>query len=429
MKAVRGAPLSCVILLGLVGCGDRAPPAPSAVVSDSAGVEIVSNGPASVVLEAREVLRLGVLDGGGPEQFSEVYAVELSADGRTFVANNGSGTVRVFDDAGRFVVEFGGHGEGPGEVSMLNDLVVGGDTVALIDWQRGGKVVLFGSDGTFLDGWTGRRSDGPPPMPIHRGANGWLADPGGGSGPPPLGPGEPWTVMGSIHLLDLASQEVGPAIYEHPVQTLYGVEGEEAGVEWALFRPRSHRAFDAEGRLFITDWQAYRIDVHDREGMVRSIRRVSELRRLTNDDVIALKDAALHVIDTMSRMPDAARPGERRRLSERIDRQARLPLPDVASPLGPILVSPDGSFWVHVVDTSSPATEEATQMFGGFGRFPVRETIWDLYDAEGAYQGNVTLPSRFRAEAVNGTVVAGVWADELDVEYVLMFEAEQVSDR
>jgi hypothetical protein len=30
---------------------------------------------------------------------------------------------------------------------------------------------------------------------------------------------------------------------------------------------------------------------------------------------------------------------------------------------------------------------------------------------------------------VNGTVVAGVWADELDVEYVLKFEAESASDR
>jgi hypothetical protein len=207
------------------------------------------------------------------------------------------------------------------------------------------------------------------------------------------------------------------------------VEGEEGGVDWALFRPRSYRAFDAEGRLFITDWQAYRIDVYDREGIVRSIRRIGELRRLSNDDVIALKDAAFHVVDTMSRMPDARRPEERRQLSERIDRQARLPLPGVVSPLGPILVSPDGSFWVHAVDTSSPATAEATQMFGGFGRFPIRETIWDLYDAEGAYQGTVTLPSRFRAEAVDGTVVAGVWADELDVEYVLKFEAESASDR
>lgn len=392
------------------------------MVTDSSGIEIVSNGPDTVLLEAREVLRLGVVDGGGPEQFAQVYAVGLGTDGRTFVANNGSRTVRVFGRDGGFLAEFGGRGEGPAEVSMLNDLVIAGDTVALIDWQRGGKVVLFDSDGTFLDTWVVRQPDGTRIQPIHRAREGWLASVMSESRPPPLAPGEPWTMTGKVHRVDFGSSQIGPALYEFPVYTLYGVEGQEGGVDWALFRPRTYTAYDMDGRMFITDPQAYRVDVYNALGLARSIRRVSELRRLTGDDVSALREAAIQVIDTMSRMADQERPQQRRQISDRMDRQARLPLPAVASPLGPVLVSPNGSFWVQIVDTSSPATTEAEQMFGRFDDFPIDETTWDLYGSDGFYVGTATLPAKFRAEAVDGFVVVGVWADDLDVEYVLKLE-------
>ena len=45
-----------------------------------------------------------------------------------------------------------------------------------------------------------------------------------------------------------------------------------------------------------------------------------------------------------------------------------------------------------------------------------------LFDSDGTDLGRVTLPSRFRPEAVERLRVVGVWTDELDVEYVVRFE-------
>jgi hypothetical protein len=43
---------------------------------------------------------------------------------------------------------------------------------------------------------------------------------------------------------------------------------------------------------------------------------------------------------------------------------------------------------------------------------------WPRFDAEGRYEGTVTLPARFRATDVRGDMVLGVYKDSTDVELV-----------
>ena len=43
---------------------------------------------------------------------------------------------------------------------------------------------------------------------------------------------------------------------------------------------------------------------------------------------------------------------------------------------------------------------------------------WPRFDADGFYEGTVTLPARFRATAVRGDVVLGMYRDAADVEHV-----------
>lgn len=420
--------LYSLLVLAMVcsACGSEGEIVSTSSVADSAGVEIVSNGPDGTLgaLTVSETLRLGVLEGEGPEQFSQIYSVALNAEGQLFVGDNGSGTVRVFDANGRFVTELGGRGQGPGEVSMVNDVFALGDTVGIVDWQRGGKVVLYATDGRMLSSWSVRQADGTRIQPLHPTEEGWLVQVDRPDLFPQLSPGEVDTLYREIHLAEFGSTEIGPQVYSVPTYTLYGTgEAGELGQDWTLFRPRTYSGFDAEGRLYVTDNQAYRIDVHDREGLRRSVRRAYSPRHLDDSDIDDLKAAAMHVVDTMSRMSDESRPQQRTQLGDRIDRQASLPLPDVMTPLGGLLVSPDGSFWVQVSDPTTLIQREADQMFGMFGNMPQLETSWDLFDASGQYLGAVTLPARFRAEAVRGFEVVGVWADEFDVEYVVRYEA------
>ena len=420
---------ACVLTVAAVvlsACGMPGEATSRSSVADSAGIAIISNGEqgAAGTFTVRETLRLGVLEEEGPEQFSEIYAVAMNESGDVFVGNNGSGTIRVFDSEGTFLVELGGRGQGPGEVNMVNEVVASGDTVAIIDFQRGGKVALYSVDGTLLSSWSVMQVDRTRIQPLHPTPEGWLTRVSRAGEFPRPGPGEVATLFQDIHLADFGSTDIGAPVYTIPLYTLYGLNAEgEWAQDWSLFRPLTHSGFDSEGRLYVTHDQAYRIDVHDPQGLRRSIRRTYTPRPLTQTDVADLKAAALQVVDTLSEIPDEYRARQRTSLDERIDRQATLPLPDVMTPLGGILVSPEGSFWVEVVNPETLIEREAAQTFGGFGRMPREETEWDLFDTEGQFLGTATLPARFRAEAVRGREVVGVWADELDVEYVIRYEA------
>ena len=59
-----------------------------------------------------------VLDGDPAYLFESVRALARDAEGRIYVADSGSRTVRVFDDGGTHVYSFGGRGEGPGEFTV-----------------------------------------------------------------------------------------------------------------------------------------------------------------------------------------------------------------------------------------------------------------------------------------------------------------------
>lgn len=413
----------------LVGCGGSgSAPGSGAQVRDSAGVEIVENTIEGALgeLRAREVLRLGALEGGGPEEFSRIRDLAMDPEGRLFVGNGGSTSVRVFDANGTFVSEFGRRGDGPSEMRVLNQLIVARDTVAVVDWQRNGKALLFLRDGTFLESATLIRPDRMRFFPVHRGPDGWMVSVSDVMSYPRPAPGESALLSQRVHLMEFGADTAGPLLYDVPTQVLHGIPGAqgEGSVDWGLIPERWASGYDAAGRLYLALPWTYRIDVLEPEGMIRSVRRAFEPVPIDDDVVNDIRDAVVHVVDTLE-MPEEYRPQQRTSVIDRVDRQLELPLPDIVPPLGALLVSADGSFWVERRDARPPEVSAVEAMWG-FG-FPATETSWDLYDPEGVYLGSVTLPPRFRAFAVQGRRVAGVWADELDVEYVLKLVAEPVT--
>lgn len=62
-----------------------------------------------------EDLRIGKLDGEGPEVFGRVAALDVDSAGRIYVFDGYSGDLRVFGPDGRFLWSFGRRGTGPGE--------------------------------------------------------------------------------------------------------------------------------------------------------------------------------------------------------------------------------------------------------------------------------------------------------------------------
>jgi hypothetical protein len=86
----------------------------------------------------RERLRLGTLEGEGPELFGDVSALELGRAGEVYVLDGLAHEVRVFGSDGSFQRAFGREGEGPGELRSPAGLALDSEgTLWLMNWGNG----------------------------------------------------------------------------------------------------------------------------------------------------------------------------------------------------------------------------------------------------------------------------------------------------
>jgi hypothetical protein len=426
------APGTLLSSLLLAACADAPGTAsPEAFqVTDSAGVEIVMNaaGEAPGELRVVEDLRIGSMDEARDELlFYNVRALLVDADGTIYVGNDQTATVRVFSADGTFLHEFGGRGEGPADIPrILNDMMWAGDSITVIDWQSGGKTLLFDTESGFVDSWRNRLADGTRTTPTGHTPLGWITAVTERDRPENPVPGVSYGGVTRMHPVDLETGEMGDPVVEFPGQALFG-SPETEGLDWALFE--ATRAFDFDGRgNFYRSWgEEYRIDVWNADGRhVRSIRRAHEEIPITRADIDEVKVLLRELHDTISFYADdpARREQAYERTIERIDRQAGFPRPQTRPPLGRMLVSADGAIWVERHDHQSPAEAWVIRSYSGFDRTPRTETIWDLFTPEGRFRGNVTLPPRFSPMAVTEGAAIGVLKDELDVEYVVRYRVE-----
>lgn len=64
---------------------------------------------------AREGLRLGRVDGEGPDLFGDIGAIQADSEGHVYVLEYQTQELRIFDEEGGHVRTFGRRGQGPGE--------------------------------------------------------------------------------------------------------------------------------------------------------------------------------------------------------------------------------------------------------------------------------------------------------------------------
>jgi len=123
----------------------------SVVVSDSAGIRIVSNLAADRPLNwtFSRSFSLGGQD-EGPESFYNVRrgSVGTDAAGNIYVLDADAHRVVMFDGSGEFVRAMGREGEGPGEISWPFGLSVRPDGTVLVDDIGKGILVEFAPDGS-----------------------------------------------------------------------------------------------------------------------------------------------------------------------------------------------------------------------------------------------------------------------------------------
>lgn len=415
-----------ILCFALFGCGTGVPGNGGAhfEVRDSSGIEIVLNGSTGGLFEdtlrLEEDLRIGVIDGEDHYQFFQIRDIAMDRAGMLFVGNGMTGTVRLFSPEGTFIREFGGKGDGPGEVRRVSRVWLTGDSVVLVDESRRQRALVFAKDGDLVTSWRNLNLDRGGVFPRGLGPGGWvgLFIPRGWDSLAQSG--DPLETDFDFVRLFLDEDSVGGTVVDLPVRVLYPSRSTR-GVDWGLFEPQAEIESDGSGRLFLSRGHPYQVDIFDSWGnQTRSVRRAYEPIPVTQELVTSIVENLASPYDTMSLYPPEERLIMKENLNERVREQATFPHPDVLPCLRRLLVAQDGAFWVERIDALPPVEPERHKIFGIYSR-ATSSSVWDIFNAEGRFQGTVKLPPRFTPMAVEEGAVVGVQMDALDVEYVVRF--------
>ncbi|MCI0432268.1 MAG: 6-bladed beta-propeller [Gemmatimonadetes bacterium] len=400
-------------------------------VADSAGVAIISNRGTGTE-HAREGaglrldLRVGVTEGEEAYQFHRVVEIVPDpATGDIIVADAGSSVVRVFDASGRWLRTLGRRGTGPGEFTRPGALMVLGDSIFAVNGANY-QAAVFDRSGALVRAFPITVPDCVV-YPVGRTESGWFAWlwssnlPGG---PPATGQ----IRQDSIEVRHLTEITTAPGdnlslLREAPLVARFArgarsvviPVGDRLTTSPVLWDPEPAYGADRTGHFYVSAGSPYRIDAWDGSGrLVRSVRRDVPVVPVTDEMRSEYEQRVLTHYDTIG--PGPGRDVDRRRMLASLDG----PRNDVVPPLGRLLVSHDGAFWVERPDLAADLVGPAN-----FSTTVVQPTTWDRFDTDGRFVGAVLLPAAFTPRAVEGNSVYGVLRDEFDVEHVARYEIER----
>lgn len=417
------APLLAVIGIVLAACDSpTSQRASSTEIRDSLGITMVMNrGGVDSTFALDPELRIGSLDSDAPDLFSQVVAVGVTPDGSIVVGDAMSTSARVFDADGTFRVEFGRRGEGPEEISQLDDLHVVGDTVLLVDWQRGGTVARYTASGEFATSVSMTPVDGLWVSPMGHDGQSWLA-----YVPRPrtqiLDEGEPVDERAIIKRFDWDSPSPGVEAYSRLAEQMYGVSTGTTGVDWPLFgRVLEGDGFDAAGRYYDASLTHYAVQLWNADGLEQIIRREVARVPVSPEVVAEVRTAAIEIVGRLVRdqgAPAAVLDQQVEQVGETVLTRAAHMRTDSVPPIAALMVGRDGALWVNRRDGPDLAQVEAEAMFHSRPGVRARSTRWDIFAPGGRFRGSLDVPPRTRVHVVSEHHAWGVALDDLDVPFV-----------
>jgi hypothetical protein len=437
---MRVAVVVAAAILG-VGCADAVVEERAAVEErDSAGITIVESraapnaGPA-LRLSAEPVVQIGVVEGAAEYQLDGVQWVTRLSDGTLVVANGGSREIRYYDSAGRHRHTTGRSGAGPGEYRNISYMRrIAGDSVLVFDALNRRITVLDANGAHVRD-----MSTVAPVVPS--------ADTRAGGAPAAATPEQRMaaraisqalrvaavlddgTLLGTGSFGMTAAQNTefardtvtfevvrGDARVPLPLQYAGSerrVQVDEQGpgvvsiAMMSLPYARSVTATATADRFIIGSSHSYQLHVYDGSGTLRTIIRRPDVEPVPVTPALIDRfiDAQIDARRASGADVDEA---AARRLGHSYARVDALPA------FGPLIGTQSGGVWVK--DFVVPGVSDPTER-------------WSAYDASGRLLGGVDVPRGFRPLHVADDVVVGVIADDLDVQYVRVYELSTGHER
>lgn len=402
-------------IAGLAGCADAAPPA-HVTVTDSAGIEVVTNRAGSIEAAETWTPSAGPLfevgAGAGPEvPLHRISAVAPLESGGVAVGTESPPRVVLFRRDGSLAETLGRKGEGPGEFTRVGSVVpLGGDSVAVWDPDRR-RLSVFGRDGRLV-----RDTDLSHIAQLSPLAAPSSAAPASFTHLLTFSPGTlvlfavgafgPGT---GVRRVEAASYRI--TIAGEVLDTLGPFPGyetyvsDQTGLVPYIFGADTHAASSGDALVVGTaespELRRYGPD----GGLERIVRWPDHDRSVAGPFVEDWND---FVENEWLANRGAAEREAIRDLLDRIPLPARLPAHDR------VIAAGSGDIWVaeYVGQLELPGIRRA--------RVPARR--WLVFDADGTLTARVRTPEGFEPRAVRDGVVWGVFRDEMDVESVQAYE-------
>jgi hypothetical protein len=411
--------LTALLAISLVNCQEQRPVEGGSTARDSAGISIVDNaGPA---WSARDRWRLsetpqttiGVMGGDPAYELFRPRAAFRMSDGRIVIANTGTLQVRFYDASGNHLMDVGGRGGGPGEFGRLDRVFrIEDDSVVVYD-QTQRRITVFDPSGThirdvsldqrarnFFPIISGRFADGSYIGSLRlRRENDEL--PNGVVRDSILilkfsGAGELLDTLGVVHnrVMDVQTRSIGERSLRGPAEV--------------AFSPRAVWTITGD-RLFVGTSGRYEIRVYRDDGVLEGIvRRYHVPQPVTEGDrqrlVQAWRDIWYDRLDNPE-IQYVLRSLEESPLPEAFPAFDPQVLDDRGRRIGEsLLIDSERNLWV--AEYRPPGNDLPR---------------WSVFDADGEWLGEFTLPERFTLTDVGSDYLLGVWSDELDVESVRLY--------
>lgn len=378
--------LATPLAIVLPGCGDAGAAGGWAGTVDTLanGTVLVANPETGVWGDSAEWrlvedLRLGTLEGEGPEVFGQIRDLEIDRAGRMYVLDNQAKVVRVFGPDGSHVRNLGGPGAGPGEMENPNGLAWDPAGRLWVADPRNARYTVFDTTGALV---------GHHPRPVTSWGwrwNGVIADDWHlyETGFRRTSDGETTPVLLRI---DTAGVVIDTLPFPQYRQDFYQVRTATAGMSSTVpFSPQLHTVVDPAGTLWAGVSNRYRL-----------------VRRSLEGDTLLIVDRDYRAVPVTPAERDEALSSDgfrrMREMGGEVD-PGRIPANKPA--FGAVTIDSRRHLWVRAVT----ANED--------------ETYLDVFDPDGKYLGRLRAPYRLDFFRVKGDAVYAIVTDDLDVQYVV----------
>ena len=343
--------------------------------------------PAGSEWQVIEEVRIGTMEGTGPDIFGRITSIEVDASDRVYVLESQSQELRVFDRDGAHIRTIGRKGGGPGEFARAVMVQTGPDGNIWVPDPENNRVSVFDTAGTLAYSRPAPGGFIILPWP------GGFDDQGFYYSPVFIPSDDDSDRSFRIGLARFDSELqpvdtlVPPSDPYDPSDRRFELRTEDGYTATRIpFKPTFRWHFERDGTFWSLITGEYKLFQLNTAGdTLRTITREFEPYPVTEEEI----EAALEELDLFVK---------------RGGKVVRSRIPSKKPPTESFFLDDAGNLWVVRVTTAEDEWK-----------------VMDVFDPVGRYLGGVRLPFRLSLEnpIVRGSTMWAVTTDEFDVPYVV----------